>query len=65
MWAVNTKVTRLVSGEGGSLSEELLELSGAFVSLSKSLQLPDCEKIFFENCCEVKTESKWRFTEEL
>ncbi len=48
MWAVNTKVTRLVSGEGGPLSEELLELSGAFVSLSKSLQLPDCEKIFLK-----------------
>ncbi len=28
MWAVNTKVTCLVSGEGGPLSEELLELSG-------------------------------------
>lgn len=43
MWAVNTKVTCSASGEGGPLSEELLELLGAFVSLSKSLQLPDCE----------------------
>lgn len=38
-WAVNTKVTCLVSGEGGPLSEELLQIAGALVSFSKSLQI--------------------------